>query len=188
MPRLHDPDLDPPGIPPDLEAAIRPVLDGSEKLIWAARPRPWRLVEPELAALGGGLGFTVLAGFWMTARVLPLALLSLAVGLGLMGRAARAWRRGRATWYALTDRRAIVRDPPGWLDDREDPVRSYPPSDLAGMRRSERPDGSGDLVFARREAEHASFRPTPAPSGLGFLGIGEVGSVERLVRKTLRPG
>ena len=64
--------------------------------------------------------------------------------IGLGGLSAPLWLRrvARDTLYVITSQRALV------LEGRQAMVRSWPPEALIAVTCSERPDGSGDLLFA----------------------------------------
>jgi len=102
------------------------------------------------------------------------------VGLGMLSAPYWSWRRARQTCYALTDRRAFILEP-GWMGSVR--TSSYEPSALGTMSRSERADGSGDLVFD--EVVAANSNRGARLQRRGFLGVGNVREVEDRVRSTL---
>jgi len=87
--------------------------------------------------------------------------------------------RTGGTLYALTDRRAII-----WVpEDRRGTVavHSFRPGQVGRVHRIERPDGSGDVIFALSRDVGYPFTPE------GFKGIAGVRRVEEQVRRTLVP-
>jgi hypothetical protein len=108
------------------------------------------------------------------------------VGLGML--TAPIWMRARArqVCYALTDRRAIVWEPRFF---RGVEVRSYGPAQLGKIRRTEYPDGSGDLVFEEviTFGRNSEGYTTTNRQRHGFLCIANVRQIEELLRKALRP-
>lgn len=129
--------------------------------------------------------------------VVPLVI---AGGAGLVGVAlllSPLWmtlvrrRRQEQSCYALTTTRALVWEPvSGGLQ-----LHSYAPHRLDSLKRIERGDGSGDLVF---EEYTYTYQVNVAPAGSspqyqtrqgigqrGFLNIAQVRQVERLLRQTL---
>lgn len=67
------------------------------------------------------------------------------IGVGMLSSPIWAYRRAGQTAYVITDRRAITFDG-GWSTT----IRSYPPSKLTDIYRTEKRDGSGDVIFSRR--------------------------------------
>lgn len=80
-------------------------------------------------------------------------------------------RKARRTLYAITDRRAMI-----LTTGFSVKVRSFPPASLAGVRKTERGDGSGDIIFAPR----SQWRMLAT----GFIGIRDVAQADLLLRRT----
>ncbi len=197
MPTLHDPEFDPAVLPPELEQAIRRELAGDEKVAWIGRPRPGSLASAELATFAFGLPFTAFSIFWIAgvaqapkggAIVALFGLPFLGVGLFILSAPLRAWNRARGTCYLLTDRRAIVREPEFTPAGRSFRIESFGPDTIGTMYRSERRDGSGDLVFREVLEPFGRSGRRTRPRRRGFLAIHDVVAVERLVRSVLKGG
>ena len=182
-------DADPTRAP---TAAIRAELAPGERLVCVGQPR-WFGAEdggsPDalLAALGV---VGVLAGLCAAAlgllRAMPgvaaLGTVLIIGGVALLG--AGVWSRhdqqDRATSYALTDRRIILREPVPFGQVR---VRSYRRQDLIGISRTERPDGSDSITL-----EGIGPRPGAAQGPIPFAylrRLDDVREVEALIRVTL---
>jgi hypothetical protein len=99
------------------------------------------------------------------------------------------WRTARRTCYALTNRRAVVYKE-GLFGATRD---SYPPLEVAGMRRSSSwlAAGCGDLIFRTVQVvtysrQRSTFGDTSTKTiHYGFLAIAHLDEVEKLVRETL---
>lgn len=198
-------------LPDELDARVRSELDEGEQLLWVGQPRPDRFARMSLPlVLFGGL-WTAFSLFWIAVaswivlvkgapgvqnaggRIgglfacfpffgLPFVL----IGLGMLSSPFLMRRRAKRTFYALTDRRAILWEAGsfGSVD-----VRSYRPAALKKMYRRDYEDGSGDLVFEESLLMRRT-RSRGAPlskQSHGFLGIDNVREIEQLLRKALIP-
>jgi hypothetical protein len=109
------------------------------------------------------------------------------VGIGIMTAPLWLLRRARRTCYALTDKRAIICEP-GWFGHWK--TSSYMAHDLGRLKRRERPDGSGNLIFEeiRTISSDSHGRARTHTHWRGFLNVANVREVEKLVRSTLLTG
>jgi hypothetical protein len=176
-------------VPPEVVERVARELSPEERLVWVGQPRPDLAVRPAYFIVPFGVVFTGMALLWMVvAAFLTLGLLApcglpfLVIGVALI--LSPTWLRSlaRRTAYALTDRRAIVFQPS--LFGRVT-VQSFTASGLGQLTRSERSDGSGDLVF---QSYLTGFGTNARTVQTGFMGIDRVREVEDLVRKTLQVG
>jgi hypothetical protein len=183
-------------LPPDLDALVRDELGPGERPLWAAQPLAgrtalqacliWLFAVPWTAfsvfwtvmaasAAGAMDGWGVIFPLWGTPFV--------AVGLAMLSAPVWAWRGARRTLYAVTDRRAVVFTASGF---RGISVRTFAPAALADVRRTERPDGSGDLVFSRTTTVDSDGDRSTTDAG--FLNVADVRGAEGAVRAlTARP-
>jgi hypothetical protein len=180
-----------PSFSPELADQIAAELGQDEQLIWAGQPRldlatraKYFLVPFGVIFAGFALVWMIVAGFITFGLMAPCGLPFLAAGIALI--ASPAWLRSRArkTVYALTNQRAIIWEP-GWFGSRT--VRNYTSAGLGRISRTERPDGSGDLVFEEINTYHHNTdgHGTWHTTQRGFLSIDAVREVEALVRQTL---
>lgn len=183
---LVDPD---PDGPPGRDALETEGLDPGETLVWAGRPRAPLLLArliPAAPLFSFALGYGLLAGAiaisvddsaFGRAFCGLLSAGGLFGALGMLGRAVGAALAADVR-YLITDRRVLIRRPT-WTDRVA--IDVFAPADLAAMVRRQRPDGSGDLVFAEG---------TPGdPTGdRGFLAVDDVQAVEKFLRSTLLDG
>lgn len=186
-------------IDPQLREAVQPELKPGEELLWAERPKAHRLVftwsnlfsflflfvwEGWLLASfvsnllfwqqHGGLTLDDVVGFAIVAFMLLTGLIFLSSAL--------IWSvRGLRTIYALTNKRAMIMTTVPDLS-----VQSYGSADIGAIERTELPDGSGDLTFAKKyyhdsEGEYGETDVT-------FVGIEHVRFVEDLFRSVFHKG
>ena len=114
------------------------------------------------------LHMRILVAACLGAWVIPCCLLVMAYPLFVH-------RRMANTYYTLTNIRAIVVEPDFLGRPR---VTSFWPPQLRQMRRLDRPDATGDLVFV--------YDPKQIyDGGLGFVGIGNAHVVERLIWRSV---
>jgi hypothetical protein len=161
-----------------------------EHLLWWGRPSAGRLALQALPASIFGIPFTAFAVFWMWGAagglsgergasgpglLFPLfGLPFVAVGLGLLLSPLLALWTARRTLYAVTSGRVLV-----VRVGRSRKVDRHPLPDERLLSRTQRPDGSGDLVVAKSEV--ATNRGRTALRTVTFVGIPEVARVERIV-------
>jgi hypothetical protein len=197
---LFDRSLDEPlagkcGASAKIETLARSELRRGERLLWVGQPRPKLFARQARGAVILGLVWTAFSTVFFTVAVSgmlsgsvrsvydPIAFLPpLLVLLGLAVLSTPFWMRRQAkrTYYALTDRRAILWEP-AYFKAVE--VRSYGAEALTGVYRVEYP-GGGDLVLV----EDHVIRPDNEGTRIsttkhGFMGIENVREVEELLRR-----
>lgn len=121
----------------------------------------------------GGLG---LISFVFPLFGIPFVL----VGLWMLTMPAREAARGARMLYAITNRRALIIE-----GGSETKVKSYTARDMGNIERTERGDGSGDIVFGRERRTGAKGRTYFEP--IGFFGVRDVRMVEAALRQSLGP-
>ena len=184
-------------LPDDVKQRVADELASGETVTWAGRANPTRMMLPTLAIMLFAIPWTAFAvfwtgmAFWMTNQApqapgpvgpffsicFPLfGLPFIAVGIGMMS--APYWMRRLAarTVYVVTNRRAILFQ----AGFQGMTVRSFGPDQLKTMYRTERADGSGDIVF--REIGTITNDGDRQLNRLGFFGIPEVRYVEELLK------
>lgn len=175
--------------PSEVQAAIDREVSPGEPVIWAGQPEAWSLVRPLAPmSLMGALGFALtvfLLAFSGGTAPWPLVwlvgALFLVVTAGLVLSPLLMRLEERQTAYILTDRRAIVCE--GRVVGSSG-ARSYWSRGLRIVECRQRRGGRGDVVFERYERE-APGEFGKEISRFGFLGVGDVREVERLVRESL---
>ncbi len=180
--------------PGDPLEVVRRELRPDERLIWAGHAGVVALARSKLGRgfLAGVVvvGFAVVMLAYLLTGDLPMAeggnalhLMPLIMPLGggflfgLLLALEPLWAayRARSTLYAISDRRLLIVN---MFPIRQ--VQSFPPEALNTLECTERPDGSGDLVF--RKAATGSGRSRQIKR-FGFYGIPEVRRVEDEVRR-----
>jgi len=182
-------------LPEDIRREVDAELQQGERLIWADQPVPGLYAREAIGLFIFGLVWTAFSVVWMVCAAvsvykpghvlfslklllfgLPFALF----GIALLGAPRWMRRMARRSVYVVTDRRAIVIL--GRAFGRIE-TQSFPPERLRSIDRTERPDGSGDLIF-----EHY-WRMVGRRSGTmirrGFIAVANVQDVENLIYKTL---
>jgi hypothetical protein len=157
-------------------------LEPGEKLLWSDKPLLYRYLRQRLGAEIWGGPIVLCIAILLYYRALPAEILQseflsfvvFVLAVSLMFKPIWVfWERGR-TFYALTDRRAVI--------DIDVDSRSLPVGDLQLLRVRARKDGSGDIVFS--EALVAAGESSWVREE-GFIAIKNVNAVERLVRETI---
>jgi hypothetical protein len=185
-------DVDPTRLPDPLRALVESELQSGERVTWVGQPIPGRAMLGALPIVLFAIPWTAFSVFWIAGaaagtahsrdpgvfRMFPLfGLPFVLVGLGLL--ASPLWVRltAKRTAYVITDRRAIVLAG-GWAGSVT--VRSFEPAQLTDLRRTQRSDGSGDLVFTQdvSRGNRGAIRTTD----VGFLAIADVKGAEERVR------
>jgi hypothetical protein len=173
-------------------------LASGEKLVWADQPRAGALARREFPKALFGIPFTAFAVFWVfgawhstnqsTAHNTPFVIFPLFglifVGIGLITLLSplRARMKARSTFYAITAERLLIIE-----GRRSHRVTSFIPADIQQIERTERPDGSGDVVFRREfppsRRNSLSFGGNWSATRIGFFGVSDVRRVEASVRQ-----
>ena len=175
-----------PLVAPDVLDRVAAELEDGEKLVWAGQPRVDLMVRKAYFLVPFGVVFTGFSAVWivvalvLTAGLLaPCGLPFAAIGIGMI--LSPIWLRSmaRKTVYLLTDRRAIVFHPRIF---GRTTVQSFTAAGLGQMARSERSDGSGDLIF---EEFRTGSGDSARTEQRGFLAVDDVKRVEELIRQTL---
>lgn len=177
-------------LPADLDAIARDELAPGERVDFAAQPLAGRATVRAFGVWLFAVPWTAFAVFWtvMAASaagemdgwgiVFPLfGTPFIVIGLAMLSAPAAAWRQSRRTLYVVTDRRALLFSAPGF---RAIEVRSFAPEALRSTRRTERPDGSGDLIFdrtTRRDSDGDAVTTT-----VGFQNLADVRGAEAAVQ------
>lgn len=187
-------------IPGADDQPIRRELEAGERLLWTGRATRVRLGKYAALPIVFGCFFAAFATLWIA---LPLVvpttpsspkvpaffalfgLIPLTVGLCAISVPFWLKKKAAKSMYGITDRRAIVIEGALFGDDRV--VTSFLPDRLGSIERTERSDGSGDLVFEQVDTGWKR-NGQPMYRRRGFIGIEGVREVERLLKESLKPG
>lgn len=167
-----------------------------EAVAWVGQPIPGQLARNQWRTVLFGIPWTAFAIFWtfLAAQggtksgqspwfwLFPLwGVPFILVGLNMLTSPYWARRRAWRTTYVLTNQRAVVITA-GWSGRTS--VRSFEPDTLKDLRRTERADGTGDLIFAAEVSPDSRGRKNQAC--FGFLAIKDVKNVEEQIRQLVR--
>jgi len=185
----------PADLPPELQRLIDSELYRDERVSWSAQPLPGRLARKAWPMVLFGIPWTAFAVFWVTmashgiraagssgifSLFFPLfGVPFILVGLGMLSSPWWLRRQAARTAYVLTNQRAIILSH-GWFGRLS--VRSFAPEGLSDLRRNQYADGSGDLIFTQDIRRNNNGN---SHISVGFLGVGDVKSVEEHIRALL---
>jgi hypothetical protein len=171
-------------------------LRRGERLTWADYPGPMALVRRDARMSWIGIPFTAFAIFWTWSAshdvahagsiielLFPLwGLMFVAIGLSILLRPVWSALKARSTVYAITDQRALIIS-----GSRSRRVESFEPDSLGNLERTERSDGSGDIILRRAitmtSRSTFSYRRDFVAPAVGFFGVPEVRRVEDALGK-----
>ena len=184
-------------MPIDLQRMITAEMASGEKVAWSAQPIPAALGRKLWPVVLFGIPFTAFAVFWIGVatwgtskaknglpvfRLFPLfGLPFVLVGLGMLTSPIWIRRKAGRTAYVLTNRRAIIFSAgrAGQIN-----VRSFEPERLGDLLRTQRADGSGDIIFTRDIGYNSAdgFNSRRGATDVGFIGVRDVKNVEEKIR------
>lgn len=182
-------------LPPDLRSLVSRELNAGERVVWQSRPVPAWFTAASVTMFLLAIPWTAFAVFWAwgAGTIGPSALPSgvstlfalfeipfILIGIGMLTSPIWFYRQSLKTVYVITDQRALS-FVQGWWSLT---VRSYSPAQLGSLTRRERADGSGDLMFERRE--WCDSDGDRRREELGFLRVPDVRQVEQLVTSLAR--
>ena len=164
-------------------------LEMGERLLWHGKPDPKRGLWATIPLVLFAIPWTGFSVFWMAAAsglffkdAKPgwLSLFALfgvpfvLVGLGMLTSPYWLYKKAKQTVYGLTNRRAII-----ITGGSTKKVQSYTGDDMGVIERTERSNGTGDVVFATVEGKKSVEQ-------VGFMGISDARRVERLLLDTFK--
>jgi hypothetical protein len=176
----------------ELESALKRELDKGERILWSGKPDCWRqrLQYFPITALGMIWFAAMIIGFLLSKghasssdevflvggvplNYVPVTLLWGWVAFSPVWNAYVA----SVTIYAVTDCRIVI-----LCRTRKPTVLSYHAADIGPLVLTERPDGSGTLVFQKLGPDGRPLRRGPTVEQLN--GVSDVSQVEKLIRQT----
>jgi hypothetical protein len=176
-------------IPQPLRDKVDRELESDERIEWIGMPKRVYFTPAATAAFLFGIPWTAFALFWIAGAaefkipqfnqgfdLFPLfGIPFVLIGCGMLSAPIWAYRTAGKSVYVITNRRAITFDG-GWSTT----IRSFPPEKLTDVYRKEKPDGSGDVIIARRTWQ--SSDNDRQPEELGFLRVENAKDVERRLK------
>lgn len=178
-----------PNISRKLNDAIGRELQPGETVAFVESPEPRFFTTASTAAFVFAIPWTLFALFWIAGAsgfklpefkngfdLFPLfGIPFVLIGFAMLSSPIWAYRNAFKTAYVITDRRAIT-----FVGGFRTTIRSFFPEDLGGMHRSERSDGSGDVIIGtttRRDSDG-----DPHSTHYGFLGVADAKATEDRLR------
>jgi hypothetical protein len=171
-------------------------LESGETILWAGRPDAKQMGMQSIPIAIFGLFWTSFIVFWVCGAasmgsrmpnnpmgvVFPLfGLPFVLIGVAMIAAPFWAGKAAQSTTYAVTNHRILV-----IKASRNRSVRSFRAEDIGELEYTERPDGSGTLVFSRHNYQSGNGQTNVAKDQ--FIGIPNVRQVEQLVRDTFKNG
>jgi hypothetical protein len=180
---------------PDVESFFLGELKDREVVLWQEAPRPGRLARQGGALMLFGIPWMAFSTFMfvMVSRSTDTSAFEkigmqvfvgafLLIGLLLLTSPLWFYVQAKHKGYVITNRRAvsIARNLFGEYE-----IRSVYPGDLRGLTRTQRSDGSGDIIFESYtvrddEGERRKYE-------FGFYGISDAREVEALLTELSQP-
>lgn len=167
-------------------------LRSGERLVWSGQPIASRLARRSIGIVLFGIPWTAFAVFWIAGASgfkmpdfsHPSGLFALfgvpfvLIGLGMLSSPYWMMRKAKRTAYVITDKRAIVFSGGLWGSIT---VRSFEPDKLKDIRRVQKPDGTGDLIFDQIWTNNGNGSKQNMDHG--FLAIADVRNVEQMISR-----
>ena len=177
-------------LPQDISRLVDAELRNGERVIWTGQPIPSRFALRGIPFVLFGIPWTAFALFWIAGAsgfklpdfsngfgIFPLfGLPFVFVGFGMLSSPYWMLRKARRTAYVITDQRAIVLAGGVFGSNT---IRSFDPDRLKDIRRVQKADGSGDLIFERTWASDSDGGKQSTDHG--FLAISGVREVEAMI-------
>ncbi|MDP4779650.1 MAG: hypothetical protein NWS16_05385 [Akkermansiaceae bacterium] len=179
-------------LPPDISSLVDIELRGGERVTWTGQPLPSRFARRSIGIVLFGIPWTAFALFWIAGAsgfkmpdfsqgfgLFPLfGVPFVLIGFGMLSSPIWMRRKARRTAYVVTDQRAIV-FAGGVFGSTT--IRSFKPEQLNDIRRVQKPDGTGDLIFERTWASDGEGGKQSTDHG--FLAIANVREVEAMITR-----
>lgn len=176
--------------------ALQAEIRSGETIVWAGRASRVQITSAQWYNTFGGLFFVAFSIMWMCISngkstqkndaiiATAMGCLFLLLGLWFAITPLRARYKARKNIYAITDQRALVLE--GALFGGARQVYSFDPHRLGKIRRTQRTDGSGDLILEESISGLDHETGQAMIKVVGFIGINDVKQVEELLRTTLQ--
>jgi hypothetical protein len=172
-------------VPYDKIRRIQSELQSGEAIRWISQANPRATALAGIGIFLFAIPWTAFSIFWICGAAgfkvpdfkdgivdffplfgIPFVL----IGLGMMLSPVSMWRKAKRTYYIVTDRRAVI-----FEDKPVAKIQSFGPEKLQSLERTQRPDGSGSLIFEDRVSRNERR------IRMGFIGIKNVKEVESLI-------
>jgi hypothetical protein len=183
----------------ELYSVVQPDVEPGEQILWVGQPNPVRMAVKSIGGFLFGIvwtWFTVtftmswighgdsskwpggIWGFGGLAFYLFMAPF-LIIGLAMLSSPLFSYLQGLRTFYAVTNKRILIVE-----TGKSRKVQSYGEGDVGNLERTEQPDGSGDLSFAKQYYKDSDGNQRTRD--IKFVGIAQVRSVENIIREVFK--
>lgn len=177
-------------LPREERELLQNILLRGEELRWTGVPRPFFFQQGGMLTFMIGVCWTLFSGvflfFSLAAENVPVEACFIVgvlvlIGLGFMSTPLFTHRKSQKTFYALTDKRAIVVKPSLFSGHK---INGYDLTEGVIKERILQKDGSGDLIFDREVAYYQNNNPVMR--GVGFIKLPNPRAVEEIIHKILQ--
>lgn len=175
-------------LPREARELLQSVMLRDEKLCWTGIPRPFFFRKEDVPMFVFGIVWTLLIcplAFSIISNVQDVPIMVyifitpfILIGVGLLSVPLFTYRRAQKTFYALTNKRAIIVTPRFFSGHT---INCYDLEEGVIKEQIRQADGSGDLIFRYEAAFHLNH--TPVMRSVGFLKLPNIQEVvERIYR------
>ena len=175
---------------PQIRSLITAELQKDEEIAWIGQPIPRFFTKQSVPTFLFGIPFTAFSIFWMVSAYsmsdgssgfFLFGIPFLLVGSSFLLSPFWLKRIAKRSYYVLTNQRALLMMG-GLFGGTANNIRSFYPNQLNDLRRTQKSDGSGDLIFTV-DISHTS--EGHRSKDVGFLAIAEVKAIEDAVRQLI---
>lgn len=177
-------------IPAFLRELVNRELERDERIEWLGMPKPTFFSTTSTGAFIFAIPWTAFAIFWIAGAsnfkipdfdkgedLFPLfGVPFVLIGIGMLSTPLWTYRKSLRTVYVITDRRAITFEGGFRMT-----IRSFPPERLTYIYRTQRRDGSGDVVIESRESVDSDGHKQVEERG--FMYVRKAQEVERMLKQ-----
>ena len=182
-----------------LHTAVQPDVEADEHILWVGQPSPARMVRQSVGGFLFGVVWTTFTVTFITTWIGTSANNSwpggiwgfgglafylfmapfLLIGMAMLASPFSCYSQSLRTYYCVTSRRILIVE-----TGKSRKVQSYEKGEVGNLERIERPDGSGDLAFAKRHYKDSDG--DDRTRNIKLIGILQVRVVENIVREVFK--
>jgi hypothetical protein len=183
----------------ELHNVVQPDVEPNEQILWVGQPNPARMAVESIGSFLFGIVWTWFTisfimswmgpsgssmwpgGIWGFGGLAFYIFMApfLIIGLAMLASPLFSYLQGLRTFYAVTNKRILIIE-----TGKSRKVQSYGEGDVGSLERTERPDGSGDLAFAKHYSKDSDG--DQRTRDIKFVGIAQVRSVENIIRDVFK--
>ncbi|MBV9863955.1 MAG: hypothetical protein JO316_01245 [Abitibacteriaceae bacterium] len=183
----------------ELHSVVQPDVESGEQILWVGQPNAARMAVKSIGGFLFGVGWTWFTvafimgwmshnsssqwpgGIWGFGGLAFYLFMTpfLIVGLAMLASPLLSYQQGLRTFYAITNQRILVIE-----TGKSRKVQSYGEGDIGNLERTEQPDGSGDLTFAKQHYKDGDG--DLRTRDIKLVGIAQVRTVENIIREVFK--